>query len=66
MDVYKVAEFLRARSAEDMASPDGERRARGRVVAMVTGISANVLESVEPELLWLAGHYSGHPDWAEL
>ena len=33
---------------------------------MVVGITANVPESVAPELLWLAGHYSGHPDWAEL
>jgi hypothetical protein len=61
-----LTEFLRARASEDLASGDDDRRARGQIVLMFTGWTANTPESFRNELRWLAGLYSGHPEWRAL
>jgi hypothetical protein len=55
--------FLRDRANEDLISGDEERRARGRTVFMIAGLVANAPERFGGELRWLAGHYSGHPEY---
>jgi hypothetical protein len=53
--VNSLLRFLRDRASEDLASCDEDRQARGRVVLMITGLTANTLESARRELQWLAG-----------
>jgi hypothetical protein len=55
--------FLRDRANEDLISGDEERRARGRTVFMIAGLVANAPERFGGELRWLAGHYSGYPEY---
>lgn len=64
-DLNELAEFLRLRAAEDLASGDGLRRARGRAVAMLVGQVGNVPEHFTMELVWLATHYADHPDYRQ-
>jgi len=62
----ELLEFLRVRASEDLTHPGEDRWARGRVVLMFTSNVGNTPESYRAELRWLAGLYSGHPEWAAL